>query len=89
MKKMDYVNLGKTDLKVSKISFGTIPILKGPFDIMTTYYNLTQKEAESLTQYAYENGINLFDTATNLAQLQHSCHQVPFDNCVTVMSLEQ
>lgn len=61
---MIYNNLGKTNVKVSQISFGTIPILKGPFDILTSYYNLQQSEVDYLVSYAYEKGINLFDTAT-------------------------
>lgn len=62
---MQYVRLGKTELNVSRISFGTIPILNGPFEIMTSYHNLTQKETDDLIRYALEKGINFFDTATN------------------------
>ena len=62
---MLYSKLEKSNIIISKISFGTIPLLKGPFDILTTYYNLNQDKTNSLVKYAFEKGINFFDTATN------------------------
>ena len=56
---MLYSKLEKSNIIISKISFGTIPLLKGPFDILTTYYNLNQDKTNSLVKYAFEKGINL------------------------------
>ncbi len=44
--------LGKTKLKVSAIGFGGIPIIA-----------LSKKQAETVVRYAYERGVNFFDTA--------------------------
>jgi len=44
--------LGRTGLQVSVIGFGGIPIIA-----------LSRKEAEKVVRYAYEKGINYFDTA--------------------------
>ena len=44
--------LGRTGLQVSVIGFGGIPIIA-----------LSRKEAETVVRYAYEKGINYFDTA--------------------------
>jgi len=44
--------LGRTGLQVSVIGFGGIPIIA-----------LSRKEAEKVVKYAYEKGINYFDTA--------------------------
>jgi hypothetical protein len=44
--------LGRTDLQVSIVGFGGIPIIA-----------LSRKEAERVVEYAYEKGINYFDTA--------------------------
>ncbi len=44
--------LGKTELVVSPIGFGGIPII-----------SLTRSKAERIVKYAYEKGINYFDTA--------------------------
>ncbi len=44
--------LGRTGLQVSVIGFGGIPIIA-----------LSKKEAEKAVRYAYEKGINYFDTA--------------------------
>ncbi len=56
---MQYVNLGKTGLKVSRLCFGA----------MTFGFNFRnigavgQEDANKMVRYAYENGINFFDTA--------------------------
>lgn len=60
---MNYRILGKTGLRVSEISFGTIPILNGEVSILPHYYGLSEKEALTVMEKAYEVGINLFDTA--------------------------
>ena len=49
---MRMVRLGRTELKVSKTSFGALPIQRVSFD-----------EAKRLLRHAYESGINFFDTA--------------------------
>lgn len=63
---MQYRIIPNTDMNISRISFGTIPILNGPHDILTKYYNLNNEQSKNLIRYGYECGINFFDTATNL-----------------------
>lgn len=50
-------------MRVSELSFGTIPILKGEVSILPHYYGLSTTEALNVMEKAYELGINLFDTA--------------------------
>ncbi len=49
---MEYVTLGKTGLKVSRVGFGGIPIQK-----------VTSKDSAKLMKAVCENGINFIDTA--------------------------
>lgn len=49
---MDKIRLGRTNLMVSRSSFGALPIQRVSLD-----------EAKYLLRKAYENGINFFDTA--------------------------
>ena len=49
---MDYVTLGRTEIKVCKNSFGALPIQRISFD-----------SAKEILLHAYNNGINFFDTA--------------------------
>ena len=49
---MKKVRLGKTELMVTKTSFGALPIQR-----------ISKAEAVKLIRKAYENGINYFDTA--------------------------
>ena len=49
---MDYVRLGRTELKVSKNGFGALPVQRVDFET-----------ASRLLRKAYDNGINYFDTA--------------------------
>lgn len=49
---MKYEQLGDTDISFSKLGYGTIQLT-----------NLTHKESKKLIEYAYERGINWFDTA--------------------------
>jgi aryl-alcohol dehydrogenase-like predicted oxidoreductase len=49
---MRYLLLGKTDLKVSEVGFGGIPIIR-----------LATAEAAEVLRRAYHRGITLFDTA--------------------------
>lgn len=60
---MNYRKLGNTDMMVSEVGFGCIPILKGPISILPHYYNLNEKEAFSIMEKAFEQGCNLYDTA--------------------------
>ena len=49
---MDYVTLGRTEIKVCKNGFGALPIQRISFD-----------SAKEILLHAYNSGINLFDTA--------------------------
>ena len=49
---MDYVTLGRTEIKVCKNGFGALPIQRLSFD-----------SAKEILLHAYNNGINFFDTA--------------------------
>lgn len=60
---MKYRLLGRTGLKISEVSFGTIPLLRGEVSILPSYYNRSIEESLDILEYAYSQGINLFDTA--------------------------
>ncbi len=60
---MQYRKLGSTGLFVSETSFGTIPILYGNAPVLPNYYNLDDKTAIEVMEYAYLLGCNLYDTA--------------------------
>ena len=49
---MDFVVLGRTNIKASKNGFGALPIQR-----------ISKDEATNLLQKAYHNGMNFFDTA--------------------------
>jgi aryl-alcohol dehydrogenase-like predicted oxidoreductase len=49
---MDYTKLGRTGLEVSRTAFGCLPIQRVSFD-----------EARTLLRFAYDHGINFYDTA--------------------------
>lgn len=49
---MRYQRLGKTELQVSEVSFGCIPIIR-----------LSTEEAVKVLQFAYDQGITFYDTA--------------------------
>jgi voltage-dependent potassium channel beta subunit len=51
---MEYVSLGKTGLKISRLSLGSW---------LTFGKQIADKDAEDLMRIAYENGINFFDNA--------------------------
>jgi aryl-alcohol dehydrogenase-like predicted oxidoreductase len=59
---MKYRQLGKTDLKISTIGFGTWG-LGGNHDGAVGYGPTDDRESEQALRAAFENGINLFDTA--------------------------
>jgi aryl-alcohol dehydrogenase-like predicted oxidoreductase len=50
---MDYVNLGASELKVSKVCLGT----------MTWGQQNTDEEGIAQLNYAFDQGINILDTA--------------------------
>ncbi|MEN8250767.1 MAG: aldo/keto reductase, partial [Bacteroidota bacterium] len=56
---MEYQNLGKTGLKVSRLSFGSW---------LTFGSQIGNDTAERLMDYAYEHGVNFFDNAEVYAQ---------------------
>lgn len=60
---MRYRNLGASNLRLSEIGFGTIPIMRGPKAILPLYYNLDGTSSSKLLLEAYGHGINFFDTA--------------------------
>ena len=60
---MYYRKLGDTGLRVSEISFGTIPVLQGSIPVLPDYFNLDEKEALAVMEHAYQLGCNLYDTA--------------------------
>lgn len=57
---MKYHNLGKTDIKVSQVSFGTWGIGGGP---VWSDMTLTKDRVGKLLDIALDNGINYIDTA--------------------------
>lgn len=60
---MKYRNLGGTGLKVSEISFGTIPILSGNVPVLPDYFSPDEETAIDIMKHAFKLGCNLFDTA--------------------------
>ncbi len=60
---MRYRNLGSTGLKVSEISFGTIPILSGDCPVLPYYFSPDEEAAIGIMEQAFKLGCNLFDTA--------------------------
>ncbi|HEY9058902.1 MAG TPA: aldo/keto reductase [Pseudobacteroides sp.] len=60
---MRYRDLGSTGIKVSEISFGTIPILSGDCPVLPDYYSPDEDTAMGIMEYAFKLGCNLFDTA--------------------------
>ncbi|KNY25985.1 aldo/keto reductase [Pseudobacteroides cellulosolvens] len=60
---MRYRDLGVTGLKVSEISFGTIPILSGNVPVLPDYFSPDEETAITVMEHAYNLGCTLFDTA--------------------------
>lgn len=60
---MRYRSLGSTGLKVSEISFGTIPVLQGDVPVLPDYFNLDDAAAIRVMKHAYNLGCNFYDTA--------------------------
>lgn len=53
---MEYRELGKTGIKVSRLCFGSLTMTK-------SQGNLSENEARELLNFAYEHGVNFIDTA--------------------------
>jgi len=51
---MEQITFGKTGLLVSRTSFGCIPIQR-----------ISYEESTAILRYAYENGVNMYDTANS------------------------
>ncbi len=60
---MKYRPLGNTGLKVSEVSFGTIPILSGDVGVLPDYFSPNMETAIGILEHAYSLGCNLYDTA--------------------------
>lgn len=60
---MRYRALGNTGLRVSEVSFGTIPVLSGPSPVLPDAFDLDDAAAVAVMRRAYHYGCNLFDTA--------------------------
>lgn len=75
---MDYSFLGNTNIKVSKICFGSLTLIP-------SQGNLTVEEGAELLCYAYEKGINFIDTADlydNYQYLRKAMEKIPRDKLV-------
>lgn len=61
---MEYNRLGKTNLLVSKLGFGGIPIMSGRHsDFLVRLKDLGESIAREALERAFDYGINFFDTA--------------------------
>lgn len=61
---MEYKKLGKTNLIVSKIGFGGIPIMTGhESEFLARLKGSSYQESIETVRHAYNRGINFFDTA--------------------------
>jgi len=56
-------NITINNISISRLGFGTIPILRGNITTLPRYTNLGTKRAIHLLRKAYDYGINFFDTA--------------------------
>lgn len=60
---MEYRILRNTNLRISSVGFGCIPILKGAISILPHYYNHNYDVADLIMEKAFEMGCNFYDTA--------------------------
>nr|WP_250160186.1 aldo/keto reductase [Caloranaerobacter azorensis] len=73
---MEYRNLGKTNIKVSRICFGSLTM--GPLQA-----NLPIETGANIIKYAYERGINFLDTAElydNYEYIKEALKTIPREN---------
>lgn len=63
---MEYARLGTTDIEVSRICVGGMSF--GDTSVPKHGWCIGQPETEAVIKYAFENGINFFDTANVYAQ---------------------
>jgi|GEM_PF-517805 len=63
LKIMKYRSIGNTELLVSEIGFGTIPLLSGYVPVLPDYFSLDEETAIKVMIHAFNLGCNLFDTA--------------------------
>lgn len=76
---MIYNKLGKTEIKVSKICFGSLTI--SPLQL-----NMTPIEGGKIISYAMENGINFIDTADLYNNYQHIRKAMDFSSNELIIS---
>ena len=60
---MEYIKLGNSDLKVSRLCLGCMSF--GEPDVGQYQWTLPYEESETIIRKAYECGINFFDTSNN------------------------
>ena len=60
---MRYRELGRTELKVSELGFGTIPILSGHVPVLPEYFSPDTDTAVAIMRKAFDHGCNFYDTA--------------------------
>ena len=60
---MNYRIIGKSEIAISEVGFGTIPILSGPCNILPRYFNLSDAAAVELLREAFDRGITFYDTS--------------------------
>lgn len=63
---MKYVNLGKSDIKVSKICIGGMSF--GQASSNFHEWTLDQEETTKMIDFAYSNGVNFIDTANTYSK---------------------
>lgn len=78
---MNHKNLGKTDIKVSEISFGTVALgLPYGIGVSSKADMLSDTEAVSLLRTALDKDINFYDTALAYGKSERLIGQA-FENC--------
>ena len=60
---MEYIQLGNSDLKVSKVCLGCMSFGNAQSGMHS--WTLPEDESRKIIKYALDNGINFFDTSGN------------------------
>jgi len=68
---MQYINLGRTGLKVSRLCLGCMSYGQGPESYRHSGWTLDEDHSRPYLKRALESGINFFDTA-DIYSLGHS-----------------